>query len=95
MRLSAWEIKAIKKTFTDIFKSGDIYLFGSRVDDAQKGGDIDLYIDAQNIQNKLEKKLKFLTLLKQEIGDQKIDIIMSKDKTRVIEQEAMRYGVKL
>jgi len=95
MRLSAFEIKAIKQTYDDIFKFGDIYLFGSRVDDAQKGGDIDLYIDAQNIQNKLEKKLKFLTLLKQEIGDQKIDIIMSKDKTRVIEQEAMRYGVKL
>ena len=95
MRLSAWEIKAIKKTFTDIFKSGDIYLFGSRVDDTQKGGDIDLYIDTENIQNKLEKKLTFLASLKQKIGDQKIDVIISKDKIRVIEQEALKYGVKL
>jgi predicted nucleotidyltransferase len=95
MRLSTLEIKAIKQIFNKIFKFGDIYLFGSRVDDSQKGGDIDLYIDAHGTQNKLEKKLKFLTLLKQEIGDQKIDIIISKDKTRVIEQEAMKYGVKL
>ena len=95
MRLSELEIKAIKQIFNEIFKFGDIYLFGSRIDDTQKGGDIDLYIDTQNIQNKLEKKLKFLTLLKQKIGDQKIDVIISKDKTRVIEQEAMKYGIKL
>ena len=95
MRLSMLEVKAKKQTYDEVFKYGDIYLFGSRVDDTQKGGDIDLYIDAQNIQNRLEKKLKFLALLKQRIGDQKIDLIISKDKTRTIEQEAMRYGVKL
>jgi predicted nucleotidyltransferase len=54
------EVKAIKQTYDEVFKYGDIYLFGSRVDDTQKGGDIDLYIDlyidAQNIQNRLEKK---------------------------------------
>jgi len=60
MRLSMLEVKAIKQTYDEVFKYGDIYLFGSRVDDTQKGGDIDLYIDlyidAQNIQNRLEKK---------------------------------------
>ena len=29
----------------EIFHSGDIYLFGGRVDDTKKGADIDLYID--------------------------------------------------
>ena len=95
MRLSAWEVKAIKETFNDIFKFGNIYLFGSRVDDTQKGGDIDLYIDTKNMHNKLEKKLEFLVSLKQKIGNQKIDIVISKDKTRVIEQEALKHGVKL
>lgn len=41
------------------------------------------------------KKIKFLAKLKQTIGDQKIDVIISKDKTRVIEQEALLNGILL
>ena len=29
------------------------------------------------------------------IGEQKIDVILAKDKSRLIEQEALKYGVKL
>jgi len=38
------------------FKDGKIFLFGSRVDDTQRGGDIDLYIVSHNLENTLEKK---------------------------------------
>ena len=89
------EISSIKKTFKDIFQSGDIYLFGSRVDDNAKGGDIDLYIVNHKITNRLEKKIDFLVLLKQRIGEQKIDLIISKDKNSLIEQEAITKGIKL
>ena len=41
------------------------------------------------------KKIKFLSKIKQMIGDQKIDLVISKDKTKVIEQEAIKYGIKL
>ena len=95
MRLSEIEVNAIKQTYKEVFNSGDIYLFGSRIDDSKKGGDIDLYIDADNIENKLEKKIEFLVSLKQKIGDQKIDVVISKDKTRVIEKEALQYGIRL
>ena len=95
MRLNIYEQKMIKKVFLETFKNGHIYLFGSRVDDSQKGGDIDLYIDSKNIENPFEKKIEFLVSLKQKIGDQKIDVIISKDKTRVIEKEALQYGIKL
>lgn len=43
MRLLNYEIDSIKKTFFEIFENGNIYLFGSRVDDSLKGGDIDLF----------------------------------------------------
>ena len=36
MRLTKFEIDSIKQTFLDVFKSGNIYLFGSRIDDTQK-----------------------------------------------------------
>jgi len=44
VRLSQFEIDSIIKSFQEIFEKGVIYLFGSRVDDNLKGGDIDLYI---------------------------------------------------
>ncbi len=95
MRLSQKYIKVIKKYFKEFFQEGDIYLFGSRVDDKQKGGDIDLYFVLTNHLNLFEKKIKFLSRTKRELGDQKIDIIFNKDNTRLIEVEAMKCGIKL
>ncbi|MEA2018665.1 MAG: nucleotidyltransferase domain-containing protein, partial [Campylobacterota bacterium] len=60
MRLTHKEIKAITSSFKEIFKSGKIYLFGSRVDDSKKGGDIDLYIQSDNKDNLTKKKIDFL-----------------------------------
>ena len=47
----------IKKYFNLFFHDGDIYLFGSRVDDSKKGGDIDLYFVLQEHANLFEKKI--------------------------------------
>ncbi|MDQ7085412.1 MAG: hypothetical protein Q9M36_11025 [Sulfurovum sp.] len=95
MRLSNKEMNAIKHSFDNIFNSGEIYIFGSRVDDSQKGGDIDLYICTEETENLREKKIDFLTELKECIGDQKIDILISRDKSRTIEKEALYQGVVL
>jgi len=95
MRLSDYEIKAIKQTFDEIFSDGKIYLFGSRVDDSKKGGDIDLSIQTTNTQDILVKKIDFLAKIKDKIGDQKIDVVVSKDKTRAIEKEAISKGIEL
>ena len=46
-------------------------------------------------ENYLEKKIQFLTRLKQRIGDQKIDVILAKKPELPIEQEARTHGVKL
>ncbi len=95
MRLSNKYKEVIKKHFYDIFGGNEIYLFGSRVDDDKKGGDIDLYLIVKNHENLFAKKIKFLARVKRELGDQKIDIVFNKDKTRLIEQEAIKWGIKL
>jgi len=96
MRLTKYEVKMIKQAFKESFEDGKIYLFGSRVDDTQKGGDIDLYIvPSKKLENERERKINFLILLDEYIGEQKIDVIIAKDKTRLIEQEALKYGVEL
>jgi len=96
MRLTDNERELIKKAFYETFRDGKIYLFGSRVDDTKRGGDIDLYLcPAQKQENERELRRKFQILLDEYIGEQKIDVVMAKDENRLIEQVAMRDGVEL
>jgi len=96
MRLTPFEITTIKQKAKNIF--GDtvkVYLFGSRVDDSKKGGDIDLYVMAEDQDNLYEKKIKFLSALDISLGEQKIDVVIAKDKNRPIEKEAIAKGIEL
>ncbi len=43
----------------------------------------------------MDRKIKFLVKLDEYLGEQKIDIIIAKDKNRVIEQKALKYGIEL
>jgi len=98
MRLLQIEIDSIKNTFLDIFKQGNVYLFGSRVDDSKKGGDIDLYFDLKDsftVKQAMELKSQFRLALYKIIGEQKIDIVVSKDKSRSIEKEILKTGIML
>ena len=94
MRLSKNYHQTIKKYFNEFF-DGEIYLFGSRVDDNKKGGDIDLYLVIENKEKLFERKVKFLSRVKRELGEQKIDIVFNQDPNRLIEQEARKWGVQL
>ena len=96
MRLTVNEIKHIKQCVSQFFGDGSrVFLFGSRVDDAKKGGDIDLYIEPKHLSNEFEQKITLLTALQLVLGDQKIDIVIAKDPTRLVEQEAKKKGVLL
>jgi predicted nucleotidyltransferase len=95
MRLSEVYRSSIKRSFAEVFGEGHIYLFGSRVDDDARGGDIDLYLDTKEIENLFQKKIQFLAKIKREIGEQKIDVVFHINKERLIEQEARRWGVEL
>jgi len=85
LRLKESEIQAIKETFDNLFEKGEVILFGSRIDNTKKGGDIDLYIKAPY---SFDKKISFLAKLKRKIGDRKIDVVFNIDENRLIEQEA-------
>ena len=95
MRLSQKEIDAIKSNFEKFFDEGVLYLFGSRVDDSRKGGDIDLYISTKNKENLVDKRIKFSASLQREIGEQKIDIVLDYGDDRLIDKRAKEQGVML
>jgi predicted nucleotidyltransferase len=96
MRLTNDEISGIKKAFLEVFGEGKIYLFGSRVDDTKRGGDIDLYLCPAKEYGDIRKQRRdFLVRLDEYIGEQKIDAVLARDQTRLIEQEALRTGIEL
>jgi len=95
MRLTQKQISSIKSNFQTFFNDGKIYLFGSRVDDSRKGGDIDLYISTQDRRKLVEKKINFLVGLQREIGEQKIDVVLDYGTNRLIDKRAKETGVLL
>lgn len=101
IRLTTEEINSIKAIFTKHFSNKDhLWIFGSRVNTTQRGGDIDLYIESNNnsISSILDQKIKFLVDLKNTIGEQRIDVIMnikSLNKNLPIYEEAKNTGIML
>lgn len=95
MRLKKSEINYIESTFLKVFGNGEIYLFGSRVDDSKRGGDIDLYIIPASKDNLSSKKIDFLVILKKAIHEQKIDLVIDRGKNRFIDRIAKTTGVLL
>ena len=78
MRLSKSEIDSIKNLAKQHFgKDVQVYLFGSRVNNLQRGGDIDLFIRAkQDTALTTRSKIEFVSNLIEKIGDQKIDVVL-------------------
>lgn len=99
MRLSLAEIEIIKKSSRQIFGADThVYLFGSRVYDDKKGGDIDLFLIPNKSLNSrfYQEKIKLLANLKINLGDQKIDIIVKQNADeRNIVKKALAEGVQL
>jgi len=92
VRLEEWEINEIKKSLREVFgENAKVYLFGSRIDDRKKGGDIDLYVEADNID--YEKEKEFWILLQERLGEQKIDIIYNKNKFLI--EKVAKKGILL
>ncbi len=101
MRLTQKQLDATNQSFRAHFLPEDeIWLFGSRVDDLKKGGDIDLYIETHYLDpaQAIEKKISFLTDLKKRIGEQRIDVVLNilkYNKHQRIYDEAKNTGVQL
>ena len=79
MRLSREQIDSLViATHGSFGDDARIWLFGSRVDDSKKGGDIDLYVETDKENGVVAAKLNMLCALWDTFGDQKIDILIRK-----------------
>jgi predicted nucleotidyltransferase len=90
VRLSDFEISAIRKTVSERDVDARVYLFGSRVDDARRGGDIDLLIMSDLLTSNDRGAIRWR--LWELIGEQKIDIIIAKDTSDPFTRIAFQQG---
>ena len=99
MRLRSDEVNAIKESLYDAMgEKASVSLFGSRVDDSKRGGDIDLYIEVPFKEYSSMQRHRFMSLLMQRLGEQKIDVIINKigsEQHQTIFDIAKRDGILL
>ncbi len=95
MRINKEQLDFIKNELNSLQNDIELYLFGSRANDKEKGGDIDLLlisdtpIERQKIRN---FRIKFY----RKFGWQKIDIVaFLKNEDNPFKQIALQSGIKL
>jgi uncharacterized protein len=93
VRLTEAEKEAIVTAVRRFDPEAHVFLFGSRVDDTKKGGDIDLLI----LSGKLGRaeRMGIRRMISDSIGDQKIDILIASDLTDPMALLARNSGAPL
>jgi len=99
MRLNDHQVETIVHAVLSRFdNNARIYLFGSRVDDAAKGGDIDLLVDLpEPDQQMVRHSCQAVSDIQMALGEQKIDLLVRHPNStdQAIFHEALEHGVLL
>jgi predicted nucleotidyltransferase len=96
MRLSSRVISILRSSIKHSFGDVDLYLFGSRVDDTKRGGDIDLAVDTYISREDFRKKKSiFLATLMRLDFDYKIDVVNFNTNDELLHKEIERCSIKI
>ena len=98
MRLTPDEASAISAAARDVFgPAAVVRLYGSRADDAKRGGDIDLLIEVPEGRARFEDECAFTRALEDRIGERRVDVLLVSPGRALqpIERIAYRDGVVL
>ena len=96
MRLSKRVIKILEDNIKKSFGNVDVYLFGSRVDDTKRGGDIDLAIDNNLPREQFRKKrATFLANLIRIDFDYGVDIVNFNTNDELLYNEIRQNCIKI
>ncbi|WP_366520928.1 nucleotidyltransferase domain-containing protein [Rhodoferax sp.] len=93
MRLSRVELAALRSIIGALDPAGQIYLYGSRADDARRGGDIDVYLQASK---DIDLKTRLRTQYRlQQACNTHVDLLVKNPQqpTQTIHQIATEHGV--
>lgn len=97
MRISQEQASMIRKLVQQsLGEESKAWLFGSRVDDAKRGGDVDLYVETKQACD-LSTKLSLMSEIQKYTGFRKVDLLIKTDADpeRPIHATAKSEGVRL
>ena len=95
MRITENEKNAIIDAVKSVDPDARLWLFGSRADDSKRGGDIDIAIFSEKINQDVMQKTRIRRNICTRIGERKIDIIATKDGKEAIFKLAIAEGIEL
>ena len=99
MRLTPEEIASIRTCAAQVFGPAcTVRLYGSRVDDARRGGDIDLHVVAEAAElATVGNEIAFVLTLEDGLGERRIDVVARAPgfSPHLIVDVALRTGVAL
>jgi predicted nucleotidyltransferase len=93
MRLKPEEIETIRATVQQADPDAVVYLFGSRLDDSAKGGDIDLLVESQKLSPAQRRKLQEELFVN--LGLQRVDLVVTADYREPFARVVRAEGVRL
>ena len=96
MRLTVEETVAIKRIVAEVFgKEATVRLFGSRVDDSKRGGDVDLYVVAAQGGDQFFQRVTCMAKL-EGVLHYPVDLVVAEPlASRPIDRLALKTGVVL
>ncbi len=98
MRLTPVEIEAIRRAVREVFgEAAQVRVFGSRVRDDLKGGDLDLFVEVEPGDASIASEQRLRDVIAPALDDLRVDIILHERGRAVtpIERIALRDGVAL
>ncbi|PHS56358.1 MAG: hypothetical protein COB17_09505 [Sulfurimonas sp.] len=90
MRLLKKEVDLLKNKLQLLCNDAKLYLFGSRVDDTKKGGDIDLLIISKNLTKKDLRLIRIMKDIRNTIAHEYIE-----DDLAEVFEEVLKYSKTL
>ena len=95
MRLGANEVQSIREEVLRADPESEMYLFGSRVDDSARGGDIDLLVISETLG--FRDILRLRAAILDRIGWQQLDLLMRRpdELNEAVAAAAKDNGIRL
>lgn len=99
MRLTTEQIRLIRETANNEFgPSVEVTLFGSRLDDTSRGGDIDLMVTLpDSVSRPALKAARLAVLIERNLGGRRVDVVLVTPETlpQPIHDIARQQGIRI